>query len=205
MSLSDINEAIITWRSVLMKITGLSKEYILNGESLRGPELVVIKDNKKIPISNTEIAIIHYLDPIDEISVVDSNSDLLLNQSYELHLIIYGNRCRNVAQRIKSSIYSQTILEMLRDGGIGLLGIPSYENTSGFRPDNTYTLRYDVRIRFDCVLKTESLEDDIYIENVDYDIKKKVDSYLYLTDSIDEYLKSIDNEYFKVRGVNNEY
>lgn len=199
MSLNNINEAIIIWRAVLMKITNLSKEYILNGESLRGPELVVIKNNKKIPISNTEVAIIHYLDTIDEISIVDSNNDLLLNQSYELHLIIYGDNCRSVAQKIKSSIYSQTILEILRNEGIGLLSIPSYENTSGFRPDNTYTLRYDVRIRFNCVLKSDILEDNTYIEDVDYDIRKRIDDYSYLADSNNKYLKSSSNEYLKVK------
>lgn len=170
MSLNNINEAIIVWREVLMKITGLSKEYILNGESLRGPELVVIKNNKKIPISNAEIAIIHYLDAIDEISIVDSNDRPLINQSYELHLIIYGNSCRKIAQRIKSRIYGSIILKMLREKGIGLLDIPSYENTSGFRPDNTYTLRYDVRIRFNCILEDEELEEKVYIEEVKRDI-----------------------------------
>lgn len=170
MSLSSINEAIIAWREVLMKITGLSKEYILNGESLRGPELVVIKDNKKIPISNTEVAIIHYLDAIDEISIVDSNDKPLINQSYELHLVIYGNDCRKIAQRIKSRIYNSEILRILREKGIGLLNIPSYENTSGFRPDNTYTLRYDVRIRFNCVLEDEELEEKVYIGEVKKDM-----------------------------------
>ena len=43
------------------------------------------------------------------------------------------------------------------------------------------------------------LEDNTYIEDVDYDIRRRIDDYSYLAGSNNKYLKSSSNEYLKVK------
>ena len=165
-----IDDAIKVWRTVIKKITGLSNDLLLNGESIRGPELVRIKNGKKVPISQEDTVIIHYCDPIDDISMVDSSNPSTA-QSYELHLIVYGNKCKKISQTIKSNLYTEGILDILRESGIGLLDIPTIQNTSNFIVEQTYILRSDIRIRFNCILEDEKIMKDIPIENVDESFK----------------------------------
>lgn len=165
-----IDDAIKIWRTIIKKITGLSNDLLLNGESIRGPELVRIKNGKKVPISQEDTVIIHYCDPIDDISVVDSSNPSTV-QSYELHLIVYGNKCKKISQAIKSNLYTEGILNILRESGIGLLDIPTIQNASNFIVEQTYILRSDIRIRFNCILEDEKIIKDVPIENVDESFK----------------------------------
>lgn len=156
MSIYCIDDVILIWRKVLMKITGLPSEKVLNGESIRGAELATIKNSQKIPIGYNDSAIVFYCNQINDISVVDNTEDNNQTcQAYELHLIIYGNQCKKVSQEIKSNLYSTKILEWLRASGIGLLTIPYIQNTSTFLNGNTYVLRNDISVNFDCVFEDD--------------------------------------------------
>lgn len=160
MALSCVDDAIRVWRKILMTITGLSNEYVLNGESVRGPEFVTIKNGQKIPIGYDESFLVTYCDPIDDISITDSSEEsLYTNQSYELHVIVYGNQCKKLSQTIKNNLYANEILDILRDNDIGLLNVPVVENTSSFMVSQTYVLRSDIRIRFDIVLADDRVKE----------------------------------------------
>mgnify|MGYP006886776517 CR=1 FL=1 len=150
MKLSCVDDAIKTWRKLIIDITGIPGNKVLNGESIRSPELVTVKNGQKVPIGYDETCIVFYCDQIDDISVVSTENGCETVQSYELHLIIYGNCCKKIAQAIKSNLYSREILDVLTENGIGLLSIPYIENTSEYMVDQTYVLRNDIRIRFDC-------------------------------------------------------
>lgn len=167
MRLNCIDDAIKVWRKILMEITKLPKNMILNGESIRSPELVTVKNGQKVPIGYDETCIIHYCDPIDDISVVDTSNVNETIQSYELHLVIYGKCCKKVSQLIKSNLYTRNILDELTENGIGLLDIPSAENTSEFMTENTYILRNDIRIRFDCAFVDKAVKPSETIEEAE--------------------------------------
>lgn len=167
MRLNCIDDAIKIWRKILIEITGIQKNHLLNGESIRSPELVTAKNGQKVPIGYDETCIIHYCDPIDDISVVDTSTVNETIQSYELHLVIYGNCCKKVSQLIKSNLYTRNILDELTENGIGLLDIPSVENTSEFMTENTYILRNDIRIRFDCAFVDNTVNPSETIEEAE--------------------------------------
>ena len=171
--MNDINVAIKAWRKILMNITDIPNNMIISGESIRGSELVTIKNGQKVPIGYDEDCIVHYVDPTDDLSIVDTSSELSTIQSYELHLVIYGNNCKKVAQKIKSNLYTREILDELTENGIGLLGIKPVENTSDFMTDNTYVLRYDLRILFDCQFEDDRKIDVVDIEEFTNDIVKE--------------------------------
>lgn len=156
MTLSCVDEAIIILRKVLMKITGLSNEMIINGESIRGAELVTIKNGQKVPIGYDETCLVTYCEPIDDISVVEGYGGVQSVQSYEFHIIVYGNQCKKVAQKIKGNFYTRGVLDILNENGIGLISVQPIENASTFMTGNTYVLRNDLRIRFDCVFGDET-------------------------------------------------
>ena len=159
----SVNDALKVFRKLINKITGVPNNLILNGESIRGPELVTIKNGQKVPFSLDDTCIIHYINPVDELSVIntindDDNSIIKHLQSYELHLVIYGNNSHDVVNKIKSNIYSEYCNNILRDNEISLLKIESIENTSDFKISQTFVLRYDVRIRFDVILECDKVE-----------------------------------------------
>lgn len=170
--MNDINEAIRTWRKVLNTITKIPMNMILSGESIRTPELVTIKNGQKVPIGYDEDCIVHYVDPTDDLSVVDTSNELSTIQSYELHLVVYGNNCKKVAQKIKSNIYTREVLDILTENGIGILEIKPVENTSDLMTDNTYVLRYDLRIVFDCQFEDDRAIETTNLEEMDSDIIK---------------------------------
>ena len=170
--MNDINEAIRTWRKVLNTITKIPMNMILSGESIRTPELVTIKNGQKVPIGYDEDCIVHYVDPTDDLSMVDTSKELSTIQSYELHLVAYGNNCKKVAQEIKSNIYTREVLDMLTENGIGILEIKPVENTSELMTDNTYVLRYDLRIVFDCQFEDDRAIKVTNLEEIDTDIVK---------------------------------
>ena len=171
--MNDINVAIKAWRKILMNITDIPNNMIISGESIRGSELVTIKNGQKVPIGYDEDCIVHYVDPTDDISIVDTSSELSTIQSYELHLVIYGNNCKKVAQKIKSNLYTRVMLDELTENGIGLLEIKPVENTSDFMTDNTYVLRYDLRILFDCQFEDDRKIDEVELEEFTNDIVKE--------------------------------
>lgn len=171
--MKDLDEATKAWRKILSKISGIPNNMILNGESIRSPELVTIKNGQKVPIGYDEDCIIHYIDPTDKISVVDTSVELKTIQSYQLHLIVYGNNCKKIAQTIKSNLYTREALDLLSENGIGLLSIEPLENASEFMTETTFVLRYDIKINFDCEFTDNRKFDIVNIENAEIDIKEK--------------------------------
>lgn len=174
MTLTCIDDAIKVWRKVLMKITNIPSNMILNGESIRGAELATIKNGQKVPIGYDETCIVLYYTPLSDNSIVDTNFDDINTtlQSYELHLIVYGNQCKKVAQAIKSNLYSAKVLDILTDNGIGLLSIPYIQNNSTFINSNTYVLRNDISINFDCVFEDEKVLKQNNIDDIKIDTKE---------------------------------
>lgn len=159
----SINDAIKAFRKLLMKITGLPNNYILNGESIRGAELVTFKNGQKIPFTADDTFIIHYIKPLEELNVIETlnseDEDLIKTlQSYELHLVIYGNNSHDVITKIKSNIYTEYCNNYLRDNEISLMNITYIENTSDFKISQTYVLRYDMRVNFNVILETDKIE-----------------------------------------------
>lgn len=168
--MNDVNESIVTWRKVLNEITDIPMNMILSGESIRGPELVTIKNGQKVPIGYDEDCIIHYIDPTQDLSIIDNSSDMKFIQSYELHLIVYGNNCKSVANKIVTNLYTPEILDTLRDGGIGILKIDPLENTSDFMTNNTYVLRYDIKIQYNCEFTPDRVIDETDLDEAIHDI-----------------------------------
>lgn len=167
-----VDNAIRIIRKILMRITGISNDYIINGESIRGAELVKVKNGKKIPIGYDETCIVTYLNPTDQMSIVDASNSPKTAQSYEFHAIIYGNDSKEVAQKIKNNLYIQPILETLRENGIGILSIDSPTNTSEFITSDTYMLRSDLRFSFNCILEDDSIETENDIESINITYKE---------------------------------
>lgn len=160
-TMRSLNDALKVFRKLLMKITKVPNNLILNGESIRGTELVTIKNGQKVPISLDDTCIIHYINPVDTINIIEpvENDDYIQTlQSYELHLVIYGNNSHNVVNNIKANIYSEYCSNTLRDNDISLLNIESIENTSDFKINQTYVLRYDVKINFDVIIENDKTE-----------------------------------------------
>lgn len=161
-----VDEALKIWLKIINKITNIPSNLIINGESIRGVELVYIKNAQRIPLTSKDNFIVFYLDYIDDISVTDSADSLLTTQSYELHLIIYGDKCKVLSHTLKANIYSESVLNILRDNDIGLQDIPSIENTSNFINENTYQFRNDMRIRFNCVIESDKIFDINEIDDI---------------------------------------
>lgn len=166
-----VETAIKVLRKTLMSITGLANEYIINGESIRGAELVTIKNGQKVPIGYGETCIVTYVNPTDEMSIIQSEDTSETLQSYELHLIIFGDENKKMASKIKANFYQSYLLDTLREKGIDILRVGSIENGSEFLTSDTYVVRSDVRIAFNVIIENDMALVDNNIEESNNEVK----------------------------------
>lgn len=159
-----INDTIPYFRTILSKITSIKKDWIINGESIRGPELVKVSNGQKIPFSPDDNFIVFYLDYDNSIAITEVEDDEESVQTYLLHLIIYGRDSRRNMMRIKNKFYDPIYLEGLASNGIGLIRFENANDISDFVGSGTYILRTDLSILFNVVIEDDK-EDENVIDN----------------------------------------
>lgn len=161
--MQTVNEAVKTWINVIQSITGLQNGYIINGESIRGPELSIVKNGQKVPFTYDETAIVFYNDLTESPSIVSSYKEAVSLQAYELHLIIYGNESKEIANLLYTNFYTRGVLDVLNDNGISLLQVNSPTNASSFRLESTYISRTDLRLTYNVLIETQQINKDVDI------------------------------------------
>lgn len=168
-TLECIEEAIVTVRKKIMEILNLKSEFVLNGESVRGVELVKILQGQEIPLHNEDVIVVFYVNDTEDINVVQGDETC---QSFDFHVIIYGNRCRKFSSKLRTNLYSEYIRSELGENGVELLNVSTPENTSEFIGNATYVLRSDLDILLNCVIKNKEVKEINSIEelNVSYEI-----------------------------------
>lgn len=165
--LECVDDAIRALRVIVAKILSMNIDDILDGESVRGVELVKILQEQEVPLSNDDILVVFYNEPTNEIDVVENCESC---QSYNFHVIIYGAQCRKASQVLRGNFYTEFIKDTLSENGVSILDVSTPTSTSEFINNASYMLRNDIVISYDCVITNKRVEDIDEIESVENEL-----------------------------------
>lgn len=165
--LECVDEAIKILRKVIAKILSMDIDNVLNGESVRGVELVKTLQEQEVPLSNKDILVVFYNEPTNEIDVVENCESC---QSYSFHVIIYGAQCRKASQVLRANFYTEFIKDTLSENGVSILDVSTPTSTSEFINNTSYILRNDIVISYNCVVVNKRVEDIDEIESVENEL-----------------------------------
>lgn len=157
----------------ITKLTGLKKEAIINGFSIRGPDLIkTIEDYISTSYNLDEVFIVFNLkeSPNKEYFVLkeSDNSDSIICY-YDLNLNIYGNNCSNYAQKLLVRYKDQSVLWTLYDRGIFVQDVSYPEDTTEFI-NNTVWRRLDMTITIKARINISEFDDAVIDELGEYHI-----------------------------------
>ena len=130
--------------------SGLLPTRILNADSIRGTDLSEIISGTEMysPGVSTSFLLFELLENQNGdhfITSGETNNNMMTIQSYNYHIMIYGNQAPTDAQKI-STLFKQSDSALeLRDSGIFIKGVSSIEPINEFI-NNTLILRRDLLI-----------------------------------------------------------
>lgn len=163
-------------RKILIKQSGLSADDVISVSSVRGPMPTKIDAaGNEIPYNTDEQFIIFDFSESNDINVAtqeDSSGALYDYVSYELHLTIYGDYARTLAQQIKSRFQSEKVNNELEAEGVQVLDIDSPVGDNEFI-NNTFWIRSDLNISLGFGLKVGQIDDLTKAEAVQDIVSKK--------------------------------
>lgn len=140
-------------RNMLITQSQLIPNRVLNGNSIRGQDLEkMIDSNIYISYNLSDCVIIFELftrTSEENISMIKSNNSLLLYSSYNMHLIIYGNKSEQLAQILKARLESEKNRFDMYNLGIQIEEISNITTINDFK-NETIWIRSDFDIDFAC-------------------------------------------------------
>lgn len=156
-----VSDVIPFFRTILSEMTGIKKDWIINGESIRGAELVKVVNGQKVPFSPDDNFIVFYLtydNSLEITQVIDNEQSI---QSYVLNLIVYGKETRKNTIKIKNKMYDPAYLDRLATNDIGIMKFSNTTDINDFMGGGTYILRSDLEILFNVVIEDDREEETI--------------------------------------------
>ena len=143
-------EAVKALAAFLDSKSGLDPDRILNADSARGTDLSeMISDSQTYsPSASSSLMLFELIEPGDgeHFATTDKKpSDMMTIQSYDLHLMIYGNSSPNDAQRISAAFKQPDNAYSLREKGLFIDGVSEITPVNEF-VNNTLLLRRDLMI-----------------------------------------------------------
>ena len=162
---------------VLDNNSGLDPKRILNADSVRGTDLsqYISSSETYAPDVSDSFLIFELLENQNGDHFVTKGEDdsMITIQSYDYHLMIYGNSSPTDAQKISAVFKKENIALSLRDEGIFVNGVTGVEAINEFI-NNTYILRRDLIIKIQTRYVFENKENIEYFDpnqNVDPVVK----------------------------------
>ena len=154
--------------------SGINPNLILNKDSIRGTNLSVIISNSKAysPNAGTEFLLFELLEnPNDEnfITKDEGENEMMTIQNYDFHIIVYGNKSGEFAQKISAIFKQSDDALLLRDLGIYVHGVSPITSENEFI-NNTYILRKDLIIKLQVRYKFENIGQSVEYFAEDQDI-----------------------------------
>lgn len=152
----SVNSCIPQLRKVISLASGVELNNIRNGLSIRGTDLIRQNGKSLVAFQPDDSFIVFYLRPTDDLNVTASEPDGSISNfiSVELNMNLYGNDCIDRLQRLKASIKSAEMKDLLDEFGFT---ITRMDNGTVFtEPINgIFYLRCDFTISFNTVISYE--------------------------------------------------
>lgn len=172
--MNQIKEVSKIIRNFLNEITGIKLENIINGNSIRGPEMEKkISDNIYCSYDNDDILIIFTIssreNTYNDISFeTDEYGNLIKTVPLEINLCIYGNDSMDLMNSIKSNVLSDGGRYRLYSNGIYLESCDNIVTVNEFKNGSMW-LRNDmnINITIEKLIEQKIKLDNIKIFNMD--------------------------------------
>ena len=131
--------------------SGLAPDRILNADSVRGTNLseLITPTQAYSPEVSTSFLLFELIENQNGDNFItkgDHDNEMLTIQTYDFHLMIYGNSSPNDAQKISALFKQAEIALGLRDLGVYIKGVSPIEAINEFIND-TLLLRRDLMIQ----------------------------------------------------------
>lgn len=147
----------------------LPKDCIINGLSVRGPELLKYINDKLYLSPNLNDTVLIFecshnknncLSEYNEI-----NDELILFNSFEYKVILYGNHSKNIASKLKARFESDSVKQHLYDEGIYLEYV-DYPESINEIINETVWIRTDLSINLSCQMKFNSIKNELNFDKI---------------------------------------
>jgi len=149
----------------LDKYSGLNSLRILNADSVRGTDLsqLISESETYSPKLSNSFLLFELLENPNKdhfITKGENENRMMAIQSYNFHLMIYGNNSPIDAQRILTIFKNEDLVLNLRDSGIYVDGISPVESINEFI-NNTLLLRRDLDIMIQVRYQFDNIGDPV--------------------------------------------
>lgn len=156
-------DIIKTLGKFLDEYSGLNPIRILNADSVRGTDLSQIISETEMyspALSNSFLLFELLEDEAGEhfLTKGESEQEMIAIQTYNYHLMIYGNHAPRDAQRIASIFKNGDLAMKLRDSGIYIDGVSTVSAINEFI-NNTLIFRRDIDIKVQVAYKFDDIGD----------------------------------------------
>lgn len=148
-SFSDIDKVIA---NILVKQSELDNSHILNGLSIRGPELVkYIEDSIEMSpdLSDTFLIFINSIDDnaVNFTEEVENSTTIRSTNTCSCHIYLYGSSSINVALKLKARLESEYVRLNMYENGVELRKVESPQATTELI-NNTMWSRADLEFSY---------------------------------------------------------
>lgn len=164
-NLHDIEKIIA---NVLVKQSQLDNDRIINGLSVRGPELskyIQTKVLKSYELTDSVIIFELVMDYNQDTNFTEySNNSIRNTMAFHIELTVYGNESINLANILKARLESQKVRAILLEEGIYLSNISNIASLNEYINETMWlrsnmTLNLIAEMNIDEIDKSEDVED----------------------------------------------
>lgn len=138
--------------------SGIDQNRIINKDSVRGADLaeMISSDESYSPSASSAFMLFEFVENPDNdfISPGETVSKMENIQTYDLHMLIYGNGSPSAAQRVSAMFKRPELALALREEGVFVNGVAPIEPQNEFLND-TWVLRRDVFVRMQIRIEIE--------------------------------------------------
>lgn len=154
---TTFNDALIALRKQILLLTGLSNNYVINGDSVYGPTAYkMVSDIIGITPGLSDTFIIFEFKEIENDSygiTFDSDNNGYAFIPYGLFLKIYGDNAHEVAAQLQSGLKFSGTVEALYNQGIKYISISNIQSVNEFINGVRWP-RCDLELDILCCLKS---------------------------------------------------
>ena len=162
--------ALIELRNQILRYSGLPNNFILNGDSLYGPDVwkMITEMIGEAPELHDTFIIFEFKEiPNDSFGITVDNADIGALAPYGLFLKIYGEHCHEAAYKLAALFKVPQVVEVVRKSGIKIITTSLIGSLNEFINGIRWP-RCDIEIDVLCNFKVEldNYDGDPYAESI---------------------------------------
>ena len=165
--ITDINSIETIIRNILIEQSQLEPEFVRNSLSLYSTPLMTDDQGILDTLQQDQLLILFELrarDDVFNISEQDEETGVItMYQGYQVHVIIYGDDCRTLANKLIARLRTGRLGDIFRENGLQCYSVSNSESIQEYINEVMW-LRTDFNIDLSCIMEIAPVSTD-YIPN----------------------------------------